>query len=251
MNEKTVEKEIDLQKLFLAYLKKWWLIVAATVVAAMVFLGVTYYFITPQYKATTTIYINNSKEGTDIDSVSTGALSASQQLVTTCIRIVKSDRVMDKVAEQLNQEYSTDRLKSMTSAEQIAKTEIFALSITGPERDETIRIANVMADVVPNEIADLIEGSSARVLDYARTSSKASPNYSKNTLLGAVMGCFLSVAYITLLFLLDVRIKDEEDLTALVDLPVLGRIPDFSAMEKAPHYGYRRVRSGKSSADKA
>ena len=40
-----------------------------------------------------------------------------------------------------------------------------------------------------------------------------------------------------ILFLLDVRIKDEEELTALFDLPVLGQIPEFVSASKAPSYG--------------
>ena len=52
------------------------------------------------------------------------------------------------------------------------------------------------------------------------------------------MGCVLAVIYLTLVFLLDVRIKDEEDLHAIFDFPVLAQIPAFSAeAERKSGYG--------------
>ena len=47
--------------------------------------------------------------------------------------------------------------------------------------------------------------------------------------LGAIAGILLIVVILTVRDLLDVRIKSEEDLAEISDLPVLGRIPAFSS----------------------
>ena len=63
-------------------------------------------------------------------------------------------------------------------------------------------------------------------------------------MLGGVVGVVLAVLYLTLRYLLDVRIKDSEDLEMLFDIPVLGQIPTFSGgemkngYEKKNGYGY-------------
>ena len=44
---------------------------------------------------------------------------------------------------------------------------------------------------------------------------------------GALIGGVLAVIYVTLRCLMDVRIKEEEDLASLFDYPVLGNIPHF------------------------
>ena len=46
--------------------------------------------------------------------------------------------------------------------------------------------------------------------------------------MGGLLGGVLAVGIVTLRYLLDVRIKDEEELAQLLDLPVLGRIPSYS-----------------------
>ena len=52
------------------------------------------------------------------------------------------------------------------------------------------------------------------------------------------MGVVLAVAYLTVNFLLDVRIKDEEDLNMLFDVPVLAQIPAFLGDRNKQHKGY-------------
>ena len=198
-------------------------------------------FITPLYQASVSVYVNNSSGNQSVDYVTSSNLDASQKLVNTYINIAKSDRVLDLVAEKLNGDYTVKKLREMLSAAQVDKTEIFRIYITSPNAEEAARVANVMAEVAPKEISALVDGSSARIIDYAKVpEQRYSPSYSKNTLLGALIGCALAVAYLTAMHLLDVRIRDDEDLTALFDLPVLGQIPDVDTIRDIDKkkYGY-------------
>ena len=233
--------EIDLQKLLMAYLRKWWLIILCGVLMACGTLLCTVKFITPLYQASVSVYVNNSSSNQQVDYVTSSNLDASQRLVNTYINIAKSDRVLDLVAEKLNGDYTVKELREMFSAAQVDKTEIFCIYITCPSAEESARIANVMAEVAPKEISSLIDGSSARVIDYAKVPEQQySPSYSKNTALGGFLGCLLSLAYLTVMFLMDVRIQSDEDLTALFDMPILGQIPNINTIRSAnkKKYGY-------------
>ena len=233
--------EIDLQKLLMAYLRKWWLILLCGLVVAGGALLYTVKFITPLYQASVSVYVNNSSNNQPVDYVTSSNLDASQKLVNTYINIAKSDRVLDLVAEKLNGDYTVKELREMLSAAQVDKTEIFRIYITSPSPEEAARVANMMAEVAPGEISNLIEGSSARIIDYAKVpEQRYSPSYKKNTMIGGLIGCVLVVAYLTALFLLDVRIRDDEDLTSLTDLPILGQIPNIDAIKDSDRkkYGY-------------
>lgn len=238
---KNEELEIDLIKLAAAYLQKWWLILLCGVVLAAGALLYTVKFVTPLYRTSVTVYVNNSKGNQQVDYVTSGNLDASQKLVSTYINISKSDRVMDLVVKELDGDYTTKQLKEMFKAEQVEKTEIFRIYITAPDPEEAARVANAVAKVAPGEISKLVSGSSAQVIDYAKVpEQRYSPSYSKNTLIGGMLGCVLALAYLTLVFLLDVRIRDDEDLAALSDLPVLGQIPSMDAIKNSDRrrYGY-------------
>lgn len=224
-------KEIDLQKLLWAYLRKWWLIVVCGLVVAAAALLYTMNCVTPLYRASVTIYVNNISAGERIDYISGSNLSAAQQLVSTYVNIIRSDSVLQKVVDQSGLDYSAAQIRSYMSAAQVGETELFNVYITHSSPQMAAQIANAVAEVAPGEIEKIVEGSSTKIIDYATVpAGRYSPNYSKNTMLGAVVGVVLAVAYVTLRHLLDVRLKDEDELVQMFDLPVLGRIPSFSQL---------------------
>lgn len=229
--------EIDLQELLMLYLRKWWMIILCAVLAGAIALGGTYFLMTPLYKASVSVYVNNNRESPEDGYVSYNDLSVSLRLVNTYINIITSDRVMDKVSAALNNEYTSNQLAGYLSAEQVENTEIFRLYVTHPDPEEAARIANVVAQIAPDEISKIIEGSSARVIDLAKVpTQKASPNYSTMTILGIVAGALVAIVFLTVRKLSDTRIKNEDDLAALFDMPILGRIPDLTQSGDADAY---------------
>lgn len=227
--ERIEQVEIDLQKLLLAYLEKWWLIVICGVLVTGITLVCTQQFVTPMYRTSVSFYVNNANSPQANDAISSGNLNTSRQLVETYVNIIKSNRVMERVSAALNGNYTAYELQRMVSSRQVGDTEIFEIVVQCSNPVEAAHIANVIAEVAPDEIAYLIDGSSARVIDEAKVpTSYYSPDYRKNTIAGALSGCGIAILYLTLIFLLDIRLKSEEDLTAMYDYPILGRIPEFS-----------------------
>ncbi|MBR3640833.1 MAG: hypothetical protein IKN53_02245, partial [Oscillibacter sp.] len=164
LSEKTTNRggdgfEIDLSKLIMAYVRKWWLILLCVAITTAVTMIYTANFVTPKYTATVSIYVNNIGAEQTINYLSDSNLNAAQRLVQTYIQIAKSDRVMNKVAEVLNNRYTASQLKAMFSASKVAETEIFQINITMPDPAEAARIANTIADVAPVTISELIEGT--------------------------------------------------------------------------------------------
>ena len=53
--------------------------------------------------------------------------------------------------------------------------------------------------------------------------------------MGAMLGLVAALGYLTLAYLLDVRIRDDEDITEYFDQPLLGQIPAFN---QAKQEGY-------------
>ena len=228
------EIEIDLRKLLAVYVGKWWLILLCGVLAAGISLGVTKYAITPMYRTNVMIYVNNTRAGEKVDVISGSNLSASQQLVNTYVNIIKSDTVLSKVIEIGQLSYTPDDIRDMMTTSQVDDTEIFEVHITHEDPEMAAHIANVVATVAPGEIESFVEGSSTKVIDYAKVPEvRYSPSYSKNTVLGGVVGCALALAYVTLRFLMDVRIKDEDDLNQLFDYPILGQVPAFDKIDSS------------------
>lgn len=234
--------QIDLQKLFMRYLEKWWLIAFCGIFFALSAIFYTHEFITPLYKANITAYVNNVRAGNQVDTISSSSISTSKQLVQTYIRIISSDTVLTKVSEVIGGEVPASDIRGMLSAEQVGETELFRVYVSNADPEMAAKIANGIAEVIPTEIADIVEGSSTKIIDYAKVpQTRYTPSYRKNTVLGGMLGGIAAVAFITIQFLLDVRIKESEDLMQY-DYPILGQIPNFEQVStKRSHksgYGY-------------
>ena len=233
MRETQGGMEIDLQKLLWAYLRKWWLIVICGAVCAAAALLYSVKCITPLYRASVTIYVNNIAEDqqSNVTYISGSNLAAAQQLVNTYVNIIRSDTVLEAVAKQSGLDYSAAQIRGCMSAAQVNETEMFNVYITHHDPQMAAHIANAVAEVAPEQITEFVEGSSTKIVDYASVpTSRYSPSYSRNTMLGGVIGVVLAVAYVTLRYLLDVRLKDEDELIQLFDLPILGRVPSFTQL---------------------
>lgn len=233
MNE-TVE--IDLKEIFRALLKKAWLIALCAVVVSAAVLVYTIGFVTPMYQAKVTAYVNNGSAASD-GTISSGNYSVALRLVNSYVAILKSDNVLEKVIEQEKLDLSVTEVRGMLTAAPVEDTEMFEFQVTCSDPKLAARIANAIAKVAPEEIPQIMKGSSAAIIDYAKIpTSRHSPNYVQNTLIGALVGILAAIVVIVLQETLNVKIKDEEDLAKVAPIPVLGVIPDLTSDAKQHVY---------------
>lgn len=238
-------KDLNLTELMSAVIRKIWLVVLCAVAVGAIAYAYTANFVTPMYRSSVTIYVNNTLQTTGNTGISASDLATSQRLVDTYINILKSDTVLTKVAEQANVGVSAAGIRSMMSAAAEGETEVFKVYISNADPKTAATIANAVAEVAPAEIAYFVEGSSTKIVDYAKPAGAPySPSKTRNTTIGMAAGALAAVCFIVLQTLLDVRVKGEEDLAAISNAPVLGLIPDL-AMEMKDGYGYKGYRGYK------
>lgn len=240
MKKEKDEIEIDLLKLVKDLLHRAWAVILAAVICAAGAFSYTQFRITPMYQSTALMYVNNSTVSLSNGfSISPGELAAAQSLVETYKVILTSRNTLNEVIRRANLNYTYEQLKSMVSASAINETEVFNVNVVNADPEKAELIANTIAEVLPEKIADIVDGSSVRIVDYAVVPSHSiSPNVTKNTAMGLLLGAFASAAVIVLISLMDTTIESEEYLTQNFEVPVLSVIPEFSSAKKSSKYGY-------------
>ena len=220
--------ELDLRLLGGVLLKRIWIILLSAVIAGAVLLLYTVNFVTPQYKADVTMYVNNNSS-INSQYISSSDLAVAKSLVETYTNIISSNTVLEKVAEETGLGITASQIRGMLSATAVGETEMFKVSILTPDPQMSMDIANVIAEVAPDEIARIIPGSSAKVVDYARIpNGRHSPSYTTSALLGFLFGGILAIAVVLIQHMMDNRVQKEEDLELIYNAPVLGCIPEMS-----------------------
>ena len=244
MIEKNDEVEIDLQRIFSALLNKAWIIGIVSVICAVVTLVGTFLFITPQYQSSAMFYVNNNSMslGDVASSITSSDISASRGLVKSYIVILNTRDTLNDVIDYAEADVSYKQLKKMISAEAVDSTEIFQVVVTSPDPKEAETLANAIAYILPKRISTIIEGSSAQIVESAVVAANpSSPSYSKNTMLGLLVGMVLSAGAVILWVMLDTTIRKEDDVTQNCRYPILAAVPDMDAPSKGGYdYTYDR-----------
>ena len=244
MNTKQEDFEIDLLKLIrVLFSKSLVIILIALLVGSLVF-AATYLFITPTYKATASIYVNNSSVslGATRLTISNSELNASNNLVFTYIYILQSRTTLEDVIEQAGLPYTFKELRQMVKATSVPNTAAFDVTVESTSPTEAELIANTIAKVLPERISEIVDGSNVRIIDYAIVpAGRSAPSFTKNTLIGCVIGAFLAVLIITVKFLIaeqnDVVIHSADELREMYpDISILTLIPDMRLSEKKGYY---------------
>lgn len=224
--------EINLPELIKILIKRAWIVLLAAVICSATAFLCTVNFVAPRYEASVTMYVNN-KANQDSNTITSSELSVALKLVNTYINIIKSDRVLEKVVEKTGTSIAPANLRRMISAESLNETEMFRVTVTGEDPKLSADIANAIAEVAPAEISQIIQGSSAEIVDHAKVpQTRSGPSYTTSCALGFVGGALLVVIIIFLAYALDVRVKSEEDLAGICSVPVLGTIPDVLEIVK-------------------
>ena len=117
-------QEIDLLKLLKVLWSRVWIIIAAAFVGGIVFFLFTLFFITPKYKSSALLYVNNNS--LDIGStklnISSGDISASSSLIDTYCVILKSRTTLEQAINEAHLQMTYEQLAAKVSGSAEGKT---------------------------------------------------------------------------------------------------------------------------------
>ena len=243
------ELEIDLGRLLQTLISRAWLIAIVAVLCAVLTAVGTILFVTPKYESAAMFYVNNNNVsiGDLSDGIDSGDLSTSRNLVDSYIVILNTRATLKDVIDYAGVPYTYKELQKMISASAVNETEIFRVVVNSPDPQEAEKIANAIAYILPKRIGTIIDGTSAKVVDTAVVpSSSSSPSYTKNTVIGFLIGFVLTVGIIVLREIFDITVRTEEDVAQSCGHPILAEVPDMAVPTKgSSYYGYGVSRKGK------
>lgn len=235
-NPSSAVVEIDLLQLIEAIWKRIWIVLAATLICGLLAFVTARFIITPTYRSSARMYVNNATERTS-NAITSAEITAAKNLLDVYIVILNSESTLDAVIEEANLPYTTRYLAGMVSAKAVSSTEVFEITATSTDPAEAKLIVDTMIDILPDRIAEIVEGSSAKVVSEAKLpTQKAAPNVSKYTLVGLLLGFVASCGVIVVLEMLDTTVHDSTYLTETYDIPVLAVVPDMTKKKKRSGY---------------
>lgn len=223
------EETISLHDL-LGVLRRRFVFILCTAVFAVIITGViSYLFLTPIYKASTEILINQKQ--TEQVQVSSQDIQTNIQLINTYIVIIKSPAILTKVIEILDLDTTPDLLEKKIKVETTQDSQVIKISVNDPEHFRSVDIANTIVEVLQEEIQTLLNVNNVYILSpavYLKNPIPAKPNPIFNMIIAAVSGFMIGVGIALLRNYLDMTVKTEQDIEELLGFPVIGIVSPIS-----------------------
>ncbi|MCJ0892077.1 polysaccharide biosynthesis tyrosine autokinase [Rhodococcus sp. ARC_M5] len=216
---------------YLKILKARWIIIAVTVIVAILgSLGASL-LVTPQYESSARMFVSTTG-GATVTETYQGNL-ASQQLVASYSELATSEALAARVLTILPLNLSASQLAEKINATSTPDTVLFNLTVTDSSPALARDIANATADELTAQVRELetpedggAPSAGVKVFQQASSSSNpVSPNTERNLALGAAVGLMLGIALAVLRDRLDNTIKSRREIESISGKALVGTIP--------------------------
>lgn len=226
-----MEEKVDLKQYWDLLRKRWMIVVALPLIAALTSGAVSFFVLKPVYQASTTLIVGKkaAESGPDAGKIlDNNVLLANQQLAKTYALIAQSRTVEQKVIDELDLELTVEGLDRLISINPVKTTEILEIQVCNTNSELAATIANTMAQEFSKAVIEIKKVDSVSIVDTAVIPDKPiKPNKMLNILIAFVAGLMASLGLVFLLEYLDNTVKTSSDVEKLLGIPVLGIIPDY------------------------
>ena len=213
--------QIDLLEVANVIWQKIWAVIMCFVIGAVLFGGYTKMMVTPQYTATSMIYILGRT--TSISSVA--ELQLSSALTADFTIMAKSRAVINGVIKEMDLNMTYDQLKNSVNITNPSDSHILQIEVTNPDPKLAKDISNTMANAVAENIASVMATDKPSIAEKAVTpGAPSSPNLMKNIAMGGIVGAALAVGLVVLGYMMDDTIKTEEDVRKYLQINTLASV---------------------------
>jgi len=227
------QNSLDINLLdLLYYLKKK--IVVLAIVAAICALGgflASSLFMTPQYTASTRVYVlNRSNENAVVSS----DFTLSNYMIADYKVLITGQNVTAEVIEELGLSMTPGALSGKISVSAPDNTRVLQISVTDSNPVMAASIANCVRETASTQIREIMAVDAVNLVYEATVPTvPSSPNVMKNTVLAGILGLAVAVFVFAVIFVLDDAIRTEEDVERYLGLSTLGVIPISSDLGAA------------------
>lgn len=233
--------EYENDELIVLMEKVWYVVKAHWLLLAVVLIlcsgtgyGVARFAITPVYRASADMLVNNSQEISNT-TITTSDITASTTLVKTYAVILKSHIVVEQVIKDLDLPYSYKEMEKMISVQAVNGTQVMRISVEDISAERAKEIVTKIVELAPEVIINAVEAGSVKMVDMPWTTGlPISPNKKLYMAAAGGLGLLFCVGVLFLQDMMNNTFKTEEDVRKVLGLPILSVIPVIDEKEQSP-----------------
>lgn len=228
---------ITIRHLLQILIHRLWIMALAAIVCAGGLFIINQLTFTPQYNSTATLYILRQDTKDQVYNTDS-EFSLALKVVNDCTYLLKSHAVIDEVIDTIGLDMTYEQLNRKISTSNPDNTRILEVTVEADTPEQAKEIADNLCQVGQEKITEAM--GFQQVNFYERGTLNYQPcnkvSLTFYVLIG-IVAAMLVYAIFLITFLLDDRIRTDEDIQQYLGLSVLGNIPNADSGSKNK-YGY-------------
>lgn len=221
---------MEIRDIILIIFKRWIMIVAAVLAFGLIAGYYAYFVLDNEYQSTAVMIINSnysdSEAGTEKQILSDQYYNI--QLVESYQVLCQTERILDQVISETGIRMTTEELAKLILVSSKKGTTIIDISATTADPLLSATIANSVANVFIKEVPQIMKMNNVQVIDYAEAPALPSgPNRQMIAFVGLLLGLFVGVLIAFAIEYFDDTLKSGEQLENLLEVPMIGSVPNL------------------------
>lgn len=244
MNENNNLRTITLKELWNILTSRIAIIVlvgAIVLVCGLIIGKITY---EPKYESTAALYIIRENENVTTSSGEAyNEFTLALKVANDCTYLLKSRTVAEQVIDDLRLDMTYSELLGMVSVQNPTNTRILEVTVTADKPETAKLIVDRLCEVGKQHIAQAMGFEQVNLYEYGALVNTPANSVNKMIYLAiAIVAAAVVYLIFVIAFLLDDRIRSQEDVKRMMGLSILGDIPNVNSGGR--RYGYGKYSKG-------
>lgn len=215
---------------YLKVLRKYWRSTLAVLFMSVAAAAALTLVQTPVYASASSIFLT-VESGGSAGELSQGAAYA-ERTVASYVTVATTAIVLQPVITELGLDTTPGELADSLTISSPPDTSILNVTARDESSEQAALISNSVASSLLQAVRELAPSGpdgarlvSASVIDRAQPSAEPfSPRPASNLVLGGILGCFLGLGQALLRSTLDTRVRTQEDVEKVTEVPILASV---------------------------
>ena len=219
-------KEVKFEDVFKSLKNNLRLILISTLSVTLVSAIITFFFIPPEYEASTKVYIGKERFKNVSTTYTNEEINMYQRLIKTYSELVKTKDLVRKSISNVGQDISVNEVLSKLQAISIADTQILQIKYASDSREESYDMVYGITEEFMKLSKKLYPKGNVHIIQQPIVPEiPVGPNKKMNVAIGALLGMMIGLGVTFLKEFINNTYSNKEELERDLEIPCIGIIP--------------------------
>ena len=219
-------KEVKFEDVFKSLKNNLRLILISTLSVTLVSAIITFFFIPPEYEASTKVYIGKERFKNVSTTYTNEEINMYQRLIKTYSELVKTKDLVRKSISNVGQDISVNEVLSKLQAISIADTQILQIKYVSDSREEAYDMVYGITEEFMKLSKKLYPKGNVHIIQQPIVPEvPVGPNKKMNVAIGALFGMMIGLGITFLKEFINNTYSNKEEVERDLEIPCIGIIP--------------------------